>query len=293
MKNLLTKKGKSILIITFLLALSSCGKEDTNVFDSEEVKNTILEEEAKSSEFWGALVLSKEDLSSYMGDELVEAGDGPLSIITNRDYDFVENFVTCVREGKSLWGVSLEIEWYGTSYLQVKESSGSIKAASSLAYRTNKEGFIVGDNLLETGKCLIKPMTLVMDSIAKAHKGLSSEVSVSEIKPLSLDKKIYALKFTSEIKTDKFGSMPVNLYYIISYKDTLLVENFIVSIETKDNSKKDTEIIMALVESKYDAIDSKSEPSSLDKKETPTSLDETKEPSSLDKTVEPSSLNKK
>ena len=293
MINFLSKKGKSIIILTFIFTLSSCGKEDTNVFDSEEIKKTILEEEAKSSEFWGALVLSKEDLSSYMGDELVEAGDGPLSIITNRDYDFVENFVKCVRDGKSLWGVSLEIEWYGTSYLKLKEGSGSIKAASSLAYRTNKEGFIVEDNLLETGECLIKPMSQVMDSIAKAHKGLSSEVTVSEIMPNSLDKKIYALKFTSKIKTDKFGSMPVNLYYIISYKDTLLVENFIVSIETKDNSKKDSEIIMALVESKYDAIDSKSETPSLDKKEETPSLDKKEETPSLDKTVEPSPLDKK
>lgn len=272
MNNLNTKKGKSILVVILLFMLTSCGKEDANIFDSEEVKNIILEEEAKSSEFWGALVLSKEDLSPYM-DDVVEAGDGPLSLIINRDNEFLENFVTCVKSYESLWGISLEIEWYGKSYLQVKESSGSIKAASSLAYRTNKEGFIVEDNFLETGKCLIKPMSVVLDSIAKAHKGLSSNITVSEIKPLSPDKKIYALKFTTKMKTDKFGSMPVNLYYIISYKDTLLIESFIVSIETKDNSKKDSDIIMALIESKYETIDLKSKSTSLDKKEEPNSID--------------------
>ena len=267
MKLILSKKSKSITLLLSLLILSSCGKESNNIFDSKEVQNTIIEEETKSNEYWGALVLSKEDLYPYMGDGLVEAGDGPLSIITNRDYDFVESFVACVREEKSLWGVSLEIEWYGTAYVKSNQDIGSIKAATTLAYTTNKEGFTIGENLLETGKCLVKPMSMVVDSIGKAYKAKVDDISVTEIKPISIDKNIYALKFTTKINNEKFGKMPVNLYYIISYKDTLLIENFIISIETKDNSKKDDAIIMSIIESKYDTINSDSEPSSLDKKE--------------------------
>ena len=267
MKLLLSKKSKSITLLLSLLILSSCGKESNNIFDSKEVQDTILEEEAKSNDYWSALVLSKEDLYPYMGDDLVEAGDGPLSIITNRDYDFVESFVACVREGKSLWGVSLEIEWYGTAYVKSNQDIGSIKAATTLAYTTNKEGFTIDENLLDTGECLVKPMSMVVDSIGKAYKAKVDDISVTELKPISIDKNIYALKFTTKINNEKFGKMPVNLYYIISYKDTLLIENFIISIETKDNSKKDDAIIMSIIESKYDTINSDTEPGSLDKKE--------------------------
>ena len=267
MKLLLSKKSKSITLLLSLLILSSCGKESNNIFDSKEVQDTILEEEAKSNDYWSALVLSKEDLYPYMGDDLVEAGDGPLSIITNRDYDFVESFVACVREGKSLWGVSLEIEWYGTAYVKSNQDLGSIKAATTLAYTTNKEGFTIDENLLDTGECLVKPMSMVVDSIGKAYKAKVDDISVTELKPISIDKNIYALKFTTKINNEKFGKMPVNLYYIISYKDTLLIENFIISIEAKDNSKKDDKIIMSIIESKYDTINSDTEPGSLDKKE--------------------------
>jgi hypothetical protein len=283
MKLLLSKKSKSITLLLSLLILSSCGKESNNIFDSKEVQNTILEEEAKSNEYWSALVLSKEDLYPYMGDGLVEAGDGPLSIITNRDYDFVESFVACVRDAQSLWGVSLEIEWYGTAYVKSNQDIGSIKAATTLAYTTNKEGFTIDENLLDTGKCLVKPMGMVVDSIGKAYKAKVDDIVVSELKPISIDKNIYALKFTSKINNEKFGKMPVNLYYIISYKDTLLIENFIISIETKDNSKKDDEIIMSIIESKYDSINSETEPSSLDKKESTTPEEARLDPTAVGK----------
>jgi hypothetical protein len=274
MKNLITKKNKSILLISFILVLSSCGKENENKFDADDINKAIQGKEAITIKLFEGLVLNKEDLKNFMGDGVVEAGDGPLSIIIDRDAEFYESFVTCVKEGESLWGVNLEVGWYGTSYLKVEESIGSIKAASSLAYKTNKNGFVLEKKLIETGECLIKPMKVVMDSIAKAHKGPSTEVTVSEIKPISIDKNIYALKFTSTLKTDKFGIMPVNLYYIISYKNTYLVENFIVTIDPKDNSETDTDKIMALVENKYDAFetDTKSE-SSLDKEvETPSKV---------------------
>lgn len=288
MNKLQIKKSKTILLILSILILSSCGKEESNIFDTERVKKTILEEEAKTSEFWGSLVLGKEDLSIFMGEGIVEAGDGPLSLIINRDNEFYETFAACVKEGKTLWGVNMEIEWYGTSYLKIEEESGSVKAASSLAYKTNKKGFNIEDNLLETGKCLVKPMTLVMNSIAKAHKGLSSEVLVSEIKPKSANENIYILKFTSEMDTEKFGSMPVNLYYIISYKDTYLVENFFVTISDTNNSKKDSESLITIVEKKYDEIASENSSkiynkdvaddldTTVDKSKTDTSLEESK-----------------
>lgn len=285
MKNLLTKKNKSILLFSFILVLSSCGKESENIFDADVIKEIIQEEEAKNIKLWEGIVLVKEDLIEFMGDDLLEAGDGPLSVIIDRDDEFYETFVDCVKNTSSLWGINLEIGWYGTSYVKVDESIGSIKAATSLAYKTNKEGFVLDKKLIETGECLIKPMKVVMDSIAKAHKGPSTEVTVSEIKPISMDKNIYALKFTSTIKTDKFGIMPVNLYYIISYKNTYLVENFIITIDPKDNSETDTDKIMAFVGSKYDAFetDTKSD-SSLEKEvETPSDSKEVETPSKVKK----------
>ena len=131
-------------------------------------------------------------------------------------------------------------------------------------------------------------MTLVMNSIAKAHKGLSSEVLVSEIKPKSANENIYILKFTSEMDTEKFGSMPVNLYYIISYKETYLVENFFVTISDTNNSKKDSESLITIVEKKYDEIASENSSkiynkdvaddldTTVDKSKTDTSLEESK-----------------